>query len=206
MKRYRYVIINTALPSNFEAWVDQVDNWKTRQHPNLVAYCGSIYIPDHRTAWIVMEYCAIGSVADVMSITNKTLNEAQIAIVCKSMLKGLEYLVASDTFKHLRYGDLRTSTVLLTDKGEVKLGNYFDSEATSHFAYRRRNMELCREVLYWVPPEVLNRLALDKKTSVWSLGITLIQMSEGRNTSRGSAYSESCFPNRSTTTSQLART
>lgn len=39
-----------------------------------------------------MEYCAGGSVNDIMKITEKTLTEDQMCIVVKYVLKGLNYL------------------------------------------------------------------------------------------------------------------
>eukprot|EP01102_Stenamoeba_stenopodia_P002401 TRINITY_DN1221_c0_g2_i1.p1 TRINITY_DN1221_c0_g2~~TRINITY_DN1221_c0_g2_i1.p1 ORF type:complete len:327 (+),score=43.28 TRINITY_DN1221_c0_g2_i1:498-1478(+) len=181
MKRYIFVVRTWACTTRLVKWDEQFDNWKTRQHPNLVSYCGSAFVSKYHQAWIMMEYSGIGSVADVMSITKKTLNEAQIAIVCKSMLKGLEYIIASGSLKCFSCGDLRASAILLTDKGEVKLGNYLDIEFHYHFSYRKANTERRREVYLWMAPEVTKGLDRNlEKTSVWSLGITLIQMSEGK--------------------------
>jgi serine/threonine kinase 3 len=39
-----------------------------------------------------MEYCAAGSVIDLIRITKRTLNEYEIASIAHSTLKGLEYL------------------------------------------------------------------------------------------------------------------
>ncbi|MFO0131280.1 MAG: protein kinase domain-containing protein [bacterium] len=42
--------------------------------------------------WLVMEYCAAGSVIDLIRITKRTLNEFEIASIAYNTLKGLEYL------------------------------------------------------------------------------------------------------------------
>ena len=39
-----------------------------------------------------MEYCAAGSVIDLIRITKRTLNEFEIASIAYATLKGLEYL------------------------------------------------------------------------------------------------------------------
>lgn len=39
-----------------------------------------------------MEFCGAGSVSDLMRITDKTINEEQIAVIVKDSLKGLVYL------------------------------------------------------------------------------------------------------------------
>ena len=41
---------------------------------------------------IVMEYCAGGSISDIMTILGKSLNEEQIAVVTHYVLLGLKYL------------------------------------------------------------------------------------------------------------------
>lgn len=41
---------------------------------------------------IVMEYCAGGSVMDIMKVRKLTLNEKQIGALCYHTLKSLKYL------------------------------------------------------------------------------------------------------------------
>ena len=41
---------------------------------------------------LVMEYCAGGSIADIMTILDVNLNEDQIAVVMHYVLAGLNYL------------------------------------------------------------------------------------------------------------------
>ena len=39
-----------------------------------------------------MEYCAAGSVSDIMRLRKQTLTEDQIAVIIKSTLQGLVYM------------------------------------------------------------------------------------------------------------------
>ena len=68
----------------------------------------------------MLEYCNAGSVQDIISITEKTLNEPQIAAVCFAVLKGLEYL--HDTRKIHR--DIKAGNILLNHKGNAKLADF----------------------------------------------------------------------------------
>jgi serine/threonine kinase 3 len=45
-----------------------------------------------RELWIVMEFCACGSVSDVMKICNSCFPEDAVSIICKDVLQGLSYL------------------------------------------------------------------------------------------------------------------
>src|SRR3989338_7038744 len=66
----------------------------------IVHYAGSFKAKDPNSnvpgelpfLWIVMEYCAAGSVLDCMSICNSTLTESQIGAVVYNTLKGLDYI------------------------------------------------------------------------------------------------------------------
>jgi len=67
-----------------------------------------------------MEYCGGGSVADLIGITEEPLDESQIAYICREALKGLAYL--HSIFKVHR--DIKGGNILLTEQGEVKLGDF----------------------------------------------------------------------------------
>jgi serine/threonine kinase 3 len=67
---------------------------------------------------MVMEYCAGGSVSDIIKTCKITLSEEQIAVVCRSALRGLRYL--HERFKIHR--DIKAGNILLTSGGEGKLG------------------------------------------------------------------------------------
>lgn len=66
-----------------------------------------------------MEFCSVGSVTDIMQLTDNPLNEKELAIVCKFMVLGLQYL--HDAMQQI-HRDIKPDNVLLTERGEAKLG------------------------------------------------------------------------------------
>jgi serine/threonine protein kinase len=58
--------------------------------PYVVGYLGA-YMKDG-DLWIVMEYCAAGSLTDLMTIADVTLNEVELRHAIAGTLLGLEYL------------------------------------------------------------------------------------------------------------------
>ncbi|KAJ6835344.1 serine/threonine-protein kinase PAK 3 [Iris pallida] len=139
-------------------------------HPNVVRYFGSYQGEEY--LWIIMEYCGGGSVADLMSVTDEALGESQIAYICKEALKGLAYL--HSIFKVHR--DIKGGNILLTDQGEVKLGD-FGVAAQLTRTMSKRNTFIGTP--HWMAPEVIQESRYDGKVDVWALGVSAIEMAEG---------------------------
>ncbi|CAA7393411.1 unnamed protein product [Spirodela intermedia] len=139
-------------------------------HPNVVRYFGSYQGEEY--LWIVMEYCGGGSVADLMNITEEPLDEGQIAYICREALKGLSYL--HSIFKVHR--DIKGGNILLTDQGEVKLGDFGVAAQLTRTMSKRNTLI---GTPHWMAPEVIQESRYDGKVDVWALGVSAIEMAEG---------------------------
>ncbi len=67
---------------------------------------------------IVMEYCALGSILDLMERCNCTLEEQQTAYVVREVLNGLAYLHSTMRI----HRDIKAGNILVNAKGDVKIG------------------------------------------------------------------------------------
>eukprot|EP00252_Welwitschia_mirabilis_P020642 TRINITY_DN5098_c0_g1_i1.p1 TRINITY_DN5098_c0_g1~~TRINITY_DN5098_c0_g1_i1.p1 ORF type:complete len:845 (-),score=180.37 TRINITY_DN5098_c0_g1_i1:386-2920(-) len=148
----------------------EIEMLKQCNHSNVVRYLGSYQNEDY--LWIVMEYCGGGSVADLMNITDEPLEECQIAYICREALKGLSYL--HSIFKVHR--DIKGGNILLTEQGEVKLGD-FGVAAQLTRTMSKRNTFIGTP--HWMAPEVIQESRYDGKVDVWALGVSAIEMAEG---------------------------
>jgi len=138
-------------------------------HPNIVRYYGSWRAPD--ALWIAMEYCAGGSVSDVIHALERPLEESVIAYICGEVLQGLSYLHLSGRV----HRDIKCGNVLLTEQGEVKLADFgVAAQLTSTLS--KRNTFIGTP--HWMAPEVIQASSYDGKVDVWALGITAIEMAE----------------------------
>jgi len=139
--------------------------------PYVVRYYGSYF--KNTDLWIVMEYCGAGSVSDIMRLRKKTLTEEEIATVLSDTLKGLEYL-------HLRkkiHRDIKAGNILLNMEGHAKLADFgVAGQLTDTMA--KRNTVIGTP--FWMAPEVIQEIGYDCVADIWSLGITALEMAEGK--------------------------
>jgi len=138
-------------------------------HPNIVRYFGSYRTSD--ALWISMEYCAGGSVSDVMHALGRPLEEDMIAYVCSEVLKGLAYLHSNGRV----HRDIKCGNILLTEQGEVKLADFGVAAQLTHTLSKRNTFI---GTPHWMAPEVIQSSSYDGKVDVWALGITAIEMAE----------------------------
>ena len=135
--------------------INEISIMEQCDSPYVVKYYGSYF--KNTEIWIVMEYCGVGSVLDIMKLRGlhwrlpkgqaKVLNEQEIAIILLGTLKGLEYL-------HLRkkiHRDIKAGNILLTENGHAKLGDFgVAGQLTDTLAKRYTGIG----TPYWMAPEI----------------------------------------------------
>ncbi|XP_061640555.1 serine/threonine-protein kinase 4-like isoform X2 [Phyllopteryx taeniolatus] len=144
---------------------------KLGEGPHVVRYYGSYF--KNSDLWIVMEYCGAGSVSDIIRIRSKTLTEEEIASILQSTLKGLEYL----HFMRKIHRDIKAGNILLNTEGQAKLADFgVAGQLTDTMA--KRNTVIGTP--FWMAPEVIQEIGYNCVADIWSLGITAIEMAEGK--------------------------
>lgn len=123
--------------------------------------------------WIVMQYCAGGSMSDVYDATHTTLSEPILKVIMAFSVLGLNHLHS----KRCIHRDVKAGNILLHADGTAKLAD-FGVSAQMTQTIQKRNTVIGTP--FWMAPEVIQETSYDGKADIWSLGITLIEMAEGQ--------------------------
>ncbi|CAG9859253.1 unnamed protein product [Phyllotreta striolata] len=149
-------------------------------HANVVDFYG--IFKKNNEIWFVLEPCDGGSVIDLVKrlfAKNRRMVEEHIAYVIKETLRGLIHLHENK----IVHRDVKGSNILLTKEGEIKLSDFGLSKIRSSSDER---MSVILGSPSWMAPELVNigsnqnELGYNDKVDVWSLGITAIELGDGK--------------------------
>ncbi|KAI5961753.1 hypothetical protein CANMA_003730 [Candida margitis] len=149
------------------------------RNPNVVKYYESF--THGVNVFIVMEYCGGGSCSDLIKL-HKKIPENVVGYIIKKVLAGLEYLHG----EHKVHRDIKSANILLTEDGQVKIGDFGVSTDIT-LSNKKRNTFVGTP--FWMAPEVITRggsragaktnEGYDYKADIWSTGITVIELVTG---------------------------
>jgi serine/threonine protein kinase len=99
----------------------------------------------------------------------------------KQLITALDYL-----HNHkIVHKDLKCANVLLTSKGVLKLSDFGCSKGFDHTIsfvyYEKEGSKTQKGTSYWMSPETIVEGNYTRKTDIWSLGCTLLELATGQN-------------------------
>jgi len=144
-------------------------------NPNILSYKTSFI--HNKDLWIIAELMQGGSVEKIMqkAYTEGLKDQALIATIIKETLQGLKYLHQNNQI----HRNVRASNILIGSDGSVKLSDF--GMCTKLKEGKKRNSFIGSPC--WMAPEVLEQSSetgYDLKIDVWSLGITALELAQGK--------------------------
>lgn len=149
----------------------EIDFLRRLKSPYVVSFIEG-YLFDMEL-WIVMEYCAAGSMSDLYEATKTPLNEPQLRAVMAYCVLGLNHLHMHRSI----HRDLKAGNILLTDRGVAKLADFGVSAQLTNTMQKRKTVI---GTPFWMAPEVIQETSYDGRADVWSMGITALELCEGQ--------------------------
>lgn len=159
-----------AVSSDLESLKKEIRVLRECQSSYIVGYYES-YIKDDEL-WLVIEYCNAGSVIDLIKYGKHQYNEHEIGSIIKAVLRGLVYLHS----RKMIHRDIKAGNILLNLDGHTKIADF---GVWAQIMNTYDNSKTFIGTPCWMSPELLAHSDYNKKTDIWSLGITVIEMAEG---------------------------
>jgi serine/threonine protein kinase len=143
----------------------------TLNHPNVVQFLGSFN--EGGTTYIVLEYCANGSVVQAMDrCENRRLPLADVRKYMHDLAQAVRYLHSHIII----HRDLKPGNMLLDANNNVKLCDF--GLATTVSRLKLEGNTICGTINY-IPPEVFRQKAVTTSVDLWSYGCVLFSLITG---------------------------
>ena len=156
-----------------EALKHEIDLMKQLNSPYTIRYYGTINYEGN--LMILMDFCDLGSIRDLMDYRDEVLTEEQIAFVLRDTLEALDLF---HTKHQMIHRDIKAGNILFNSKCEVKITDFGVSRQFEPDA-KTMSTTSCLGTPFWMAPEVIRGAKSSFPADIWSVGATAIEMAEG---------------------------
>lgn len=151
--------------------ITEIKIHKALHHPNIVAF--EHYFEDHENVYILLELCTNQSVNDLLK-RRKKLTEIEVQCYMVQLIKSLKYLHSHRVI----HRDLKLGNLFLTDKMEIKCGDFGLAAKLEFEGERKRTV--CGTPNY-IAPEILDgKTGHSYEVDIWSLGVICYTLIVGK--------------------------
>ncbi|KAK9172898.1 Protein kinase domain protein [Cryptosporidium meleagridis] len=147
-----------------------------KNHTNVINYIESFYINPHYLAFVT-DYISGYTLRDIYK-SYGPFSENLICFICEPILKVLNIL-SNYNYRYKRiHKDIKSNNIMIDyNTCQVKLLDFGVSQILDSVLYH--TPKISSGTLQWMSPELIQSKDYDHLTDIWSLGITLLELSTG---------------------------
>jgi tRNA A-37 threonylcarbamoyl transferase component Bud32 len=145
------------------------------KHDNIVKLLG--YIEDGDGAYIIMEYVEGKDLSKYIKNETGPIPADQALPMMKQILNAFAFAHQHDVI----HRDIKPSNILLTKDGQIKIIDFGIAKVTSEADRKLTKTGLQMGAAYYMSPEQVKGKTVDKRTDIYSLGVTFFQMVTGQS-------------------------
>ena len=151
---------------------NEISLMSSLDHPNLIKTLQTC-TSGHKI-YIIMPLMSGGSLSSIISYKYPSgiKDESVIATIMKVCLETLDYLHQ----RSYMHRDIKSGNILLNMEGFITLADFGVATKIKNESKKKSFVG----TLNWMPPEVISNEGYDFKFDIWSLGITAIEIAQGK--------------------------
>ncbi len=151
--------------------ISEIKIHKALHNYNIVGF--EHYFEDTENVYILLEMCHNQSLNELLK-RRKTLTELEVQCFCMQLIKALKYLHSH----RIIHRDLKLGNLFLTDKMELKVGDFGLATKLEFEGERKRTV--CGTPNY-IAPEILDgKTGHSYEVDIWSLGVIIYTLIIGK--------------------------
>jgi serine/threonine protein kinase len=149
--------------------LNEIALMKLSRHENIIEVYESYSF--NRKIYIIVEAMQC-SLTEIIKDTWGNIPENLMSYVCRSVLRALSFLHS----KHRIHRDVKSDNVLFDDSGHIKLADF---GYCAQLTFEKNVRSTFVGTPCWMAPELIGNQGYDTKIDIWSLGILVIELTEG---------------------------